>query len=173
MEALQLTQQLRCLDFEGLGLDASVPGRVEQLADLGERADRKDLDSLDNRGLGSIGGRQNQVGNPLGARRDCDRQHARHGAQAAIQAELADQQKLTQVLELQCTVSAENADRDGQIEARAFLLNVRRSEVDGDVRRRNRKAGVLDCRPHPVATLAHRRVRQPDGMEVVFLRLNT
>ena len=73
-------------------------------------------------------------------------------------------------LTLQRAIGAQDADGDGQIEARAFFLEVGGREVDGDVRGRNEVAGVLDGGAHAVAALAHGGIGQADGVEVVLIR---
>ncbi len=70
---------------------------------------------------------------------------------------------------LQGAVRAEDSDRDGQVEAGAFLLQVGGSEIDGDVRGRNEIAGVLDGGADAIAALAHGGVGKADGVEVVLL----
>jgi hypothetical protein len=89
---------------------------------------------------------------------------------AAIQAQFAHQQKLAQIVRVERAISAQNADGDGQIEARAFLLQVGGREVDGDVRGRDLVAGVFDSGAHAVAALAHGGVGQADGVEDFRLR---
>jgi hypothetical protein len=110
------------------------------------------------------------LANAFFAGHDRHRQHTRHGAHAAVQAQFAHQQKAAQVVGVQRAIRAQDADGDGQIEARAFLLQVGRRQVDGDVRGRNQVAGVLDGRADAVAALAHGGVRQADGVEDVLFR---
>src|SRR5262249_35041130 len=54
-----------------------------------------------------------------------------------------------------------------QVEARAFLLDVRRGQVDGDLRERNLVAAVSQRRANPLPALPHGRVGQADGLEVI------
>ena len=89
---------------------------------------------------------------------------------AAVEAELADQEEVGDVLDVQRAVGAENADGDGQIEAGAFLLDVGGREVDGDAGGRNVEAGVLDGGADAVARLAHGGVGQADGGELSLSR---
>jgi hypothetical protein len=88
---------------------------------------------------------------------------------AAVEAQFANQQELAQVAHAQRAIRAQNADGDGQIEARAFLLEVGGRQVDGDVGGRNQIAGVLDGGPDAVASLEHRRIGEADGVEDVLL----
>ena len=70
---------------------------------------------------------------------------------------------------MQSAVRAQNADGDGQIEARAFFLEIGGRQVDGDVRGWNQVARVLDGGAHAVAALAHSGVGKADGVEVIFV----
>ena len=69
----------------------------------------------------------------------------------------------------QRSVSTQDADRDGQVEAGALLLQIGGREIDGDEGGRNQVAGVFDGRAHPVAAFADGRVRKADGVEVVLI----
>jgi hypothetical protein len=60
----------------------------------------------------------------------------------------------------------------GRSKPRAFLLDVGGRQVDGDVRGRDVVAAVLQRRANSFAALAHRRVRQAHGGEVVFRHLD-
>ena len=56
-------------------------------------------------------------------------------------------------------------ERDGQVEMAAFLLQVRRRQIDGDALHRQAEPDGGERRPHPLAALRHRLVRQADDME--------
>ncbi len=73
---------------------------------------------------------------------------------------------------MQRPIGPQYPNRNRQIESRTLFLQVRWSQVDRDPRRRNIEAGVLDRRPHPVATLPHRRIRQPHRAEYLFVQLD-
>src|SRR5262249_5938219 len=49
----------------------------------------------------------------------------------------------------------------------AFLLDVRRGQVDGDLRERDFVAAVSQRRADPLPALANRRVGQADSLEVI------
>ncbi len=169
VEVLQLAEQSLSGDAVGLALNHAHDHGVEQLQHIQQRGGGIDVDALDHGGLGGVGGGKNQVGDALFAGHDGHRQHSRHGADAAVQAQFAHQQKLAQVGGFQRAIRAQNADGDGQIEARAFLFDVGGRQVDGDVRGRNQVAGVLDGRADAVAALAHRGVGQAHGVEVILV----
>ncbi len=70
-------------------------------------------------------------------------------------------------------VSAENTERDGEVETGAFLFDVGGREVDGDEGGRNQVAGVFDGGADAVAALAHGGVGESDGVEVVLIGNDT
>ena len=70
-------------------------------------------------------------------------------------------------------VGAEDADGDGEIEARALLLDVGGREVDGDAGGRKVEAGVLDGGADAVAGLADGGVGQADGGELLSCSVTT
>ena len=70
---------------------------------------------------------------------------------------------------VETAVSAENAERHRQIEAGAFLPDVGRREVNGDVGGRNVVAAILQSRANALAALPHRGIGQADGGEVVLV----
>ena len=72
-------------------------------------------------------------------------------------------------LVVQAAVSAEDAERHRQVEARAFLANVGGSQVDGDGGGGNVVAAVLQGSANALAALPYRCVGQTDGGEEVFV----
>ena len=155
-----------------LRLDAAIHRGVQQLARLRQRLHRIDIQPLHHRGLRRIRRRHNQVCDAALLCRHRNRQHARHTAHAAIQPQLAHSQELAQIAVLQRAIRAQNADGDRQIEAGAFLLQVGRREIDGDVGGRQRKAGVADGRANTIAALAYRSIRQSNGRKALFRHLD-
>ena len=151
------------------GVELAEGGGVEQLADFEQGVDGVDVDAFDHGSLAGVGGGDDEGANAGGAGGDGDGQHALDGAQTAVETELADQQEVGDVLDVQAAVGAEDADGDGQVEAGAFLLNVGGGEVDGDAGGRNVEAGVLDGGADAVAGLADGGVGQADGGELFFI----
>ena len=109
-----------------------------------------------------------RFGNLLLAREDGDGQHAGHGAHAAVESQLADEQKAIDIIDAQRAVGSENSERDGKVETRAFFFQIGRSEIDGDEGGRNGVAGVFDRSAHTIATLANCRIGQANGVKDVF-----
>ncbi len=65
--------------------------------------------------------------------------------------------------------SAEDADGDGQVEARALFLQIGWGEIDGGECWRNQVAGVLDGGANAIAAFADGGVGQANGMKVIFV----
>jgi len=168
-KVLQLTQQRLGRYSIRLALNGTHHRGVEQLQHVKQRRDRVHIHTFHNRCLGGIGRGQNQIRNILLARQDGDGQHARHSTHAAVEAQFAHHKEAAHIVHAQRAVSAEDADGNGQVETRALLFHVGRRQVDGDEGGRNQIAGVLDGRAHAVAALAHRGVRQADGVEDILL----
>ena len=154
----------------GWALMPPSDGGVEQIAHIAEGVHGVDVDALDDGSLARVGGGNDEVLDSFGAGGDGDGKHSLHGAQRAVQAELADQQEVGDVLDVQRAVCAENADGNGKVEAGAFLLDVGGREVDGDSGGRNVEAGVADGGAYAVARFAHGGVGQADGGELAFLK---
>src|ERR1019366_8237062 len=131
-----------------------------------------DVDAFNHSGLARVGGGNHQVSDAGGPGGHGDGQHSLHRPQAAVEAQLADQQEVGDVLDVERAVGSENSDGDGQIEAGASLLDVGRGQVDGDAGGRNVEAGVLDGGAHAVAGLADGGVGQADGVELLFVGLD-
>ena len=81
---------------------------------------------------------------------------------SAVERQPADDREASVFAVGQHAGGREDAERDRQIERRADLAHVGRREAHGDPLGRKRKPGVANRRPHAVAALAHRRIRQAD-----------
>ena len=128
------------VDAKGFALDLADDGGVEQVDDVEKRSNRIHVDAFDDGSFGSVGGGKNEIGNLFLASEDGNGQHAGDGANAAIESEFADHQKLIDVIDAQRAVGAEDSEGDGKVETRAFFFQVGGREVDGDLSRRNRIA---------------------------------
>ena len=143
-EVLQLVEESGGFDAQRLGGDGAEGGGVEQLADFEEGVDGIDVDAFDDGGFARVGGGDEEVADAGGARGDGDGQHAVDCAQAAVEAELADQEEVGDVFGVQGAVCTEDGDGDREVEAGAFFLDVGGGEVDGDAGGRKVEAGVAD-----------------------------
>src|SRR5208337_3022997 len=113
-----------------------------------------------------------QPANVVGARGDRDGQRAANATHSAVQRQLAYEQRTFRRLVVQPAISTQDAERHRQIEAGAFLANVRRSQVDGGRSGRDVVAAVLQRRADAFAALANRGVGQADRGEGVVLGLD-
>jgi hypothetical protein len=92
-------------------------------------------------------------------------QHPAHRLDLGVQGQLADHRERRVGGTVQRARGREDAQRDRQIEGRAFLADVGRGEIDGDAVVGEGEAGVADGRPHTLAAFPHRGVGQADGGE--------
>jgi hypothetical protein len=76
---------------------------------------------------------------------------------------------LRQLFLYQPAVSPQDSHRHGQVKARSFFLDVRRRQIDGDLRDRNFIAAVSQGGTDALPALSHGGVWQADGLEVLFL----
>src|SRR5688500_10771262 len=90
-------------------------------------------------------------------------QHATHAADRSIERELPDAELGDVDREL--TARAEDAERDREVESRAFLTALRGREVHRDPTERELEPAVSDRRAHPLARLAHGGVGEADDVE--------
>ncbi len=89
-------------------------------------------------GLGAIIGRHHQVPKALPLRRDGDREGTSHRPQRAIQRQFADEEVI--LGQRDDAHRSQDPQRHRQVEARAFLAHVGRSQVD-----RDRLVGVAEA----------------------------
>ncbi|MNE42759.1 hypothetical protein D3C80_1369070 [compost metagenome] len=62
------------------------------------------------------------------------------------------------------------AECDGEIEMRAFLRQIRRREINGNLFRRHGEAGRVECGLHPLAAFCNRLIRQANDMHAHLAR---
>src|SRR6185312_496391 len=152
--------------------DRTKGRRVQKLTDFEQRMHRVDIDAFDHGCLARILRGHNQVTDAFRARGDGDGQHALNRTQGSVETELAGEEIVGDILNLQRAVGAEQRDGDGQVESGAFLLDVSGREIDGDPGGRDVEAGVLDGAAHAVTRFAHGGVGQADGGEQFFFEDN-
>src|SRR5712692_862640 len=95
------------------------------------------------------------------------RSRAAHRTYAAIERKLAEENEPVERLAKERALAAQDAERHGQIESRAFLADVGRGEVDGDALRRGEiEAAVLQCRLDALAAFLDGNVRQAHHVKI-------
>ena len=93
--------------------------------------------------------------------RESDSEHSAHRLDLAVQRQLADHREGADPPVRDRAGGGEDAECDRQVERGTFLPEVGRGQVHGDPVGRKGEAGVADGGAHPLAALAHRRVRKP------------
>ena len=136
-----------------------------QQTQVGERGQRRDAEILDQARLPRVRGGNGHTGATSARGLLGHRQHARQGADRAIEGELAGQPPVIQGRLRDLPRRAEDRRRDREIEARAGLAQVGRRQVGGDPLERELEAAVDDRRAHPLAGLPDGGVREPDERE--------
>ena len=84
-----------------------------------------------------------------------NRQCSLDGLQRAVQTQLAYQHKFLEVRVGDVLVGSQDADGKGQVETAAFLAEVGRSKIDGDVGDRKLETAVLQGCGNAVTTLSY------------------
>uniref|UniRef100_E6PYE2 Uncharacterized protein n=1 Tax=mine drainage metagenome TaxID=410659 RepID=E6PYE2_9ZZZZ len=97
---LQLGQEHAGGDLETWPLDFAKERGVEQVDDVGEVFDGVDVDALDDSGLGSIDGWDDEICDAARTSQDGDGEDAGDGTQSAVEAEFADEEKAAEVFEV-------------------------------------------------------------------------
>ena len=134
---------------------------LQEIPRLLQIADRKHLDALDHRGFRRVRLGHQHAAPPAAFRFQRDGQHALHRPHRAIQPELADHAAVLRVERLG-PAGGDHRQRDGQVERRSFLFQIRRCEVhrlDPVVQIERRGA---DGGNHPLRGFPNRRIRQAD-----------
>ena len=132
-------------------------------ADLQQRLGRLDRSVGDQCRLVGVGQRQDEgevaAVAPGGERH---RQRAACRAQLARQRQFAGELVLVQARGGDLFGGGEDTERDRQVEAARFFLQIGGGEVDGDALGGKFEAAVLDGGPHTVLGFFHLRIGQPD-----------
>src|SRR2546426_4534441 len=93
--------------------------------------------------------------------RESDGEHSAHRLDLAVQRQLADHGEGADPPVRDRAGGGEDAECDRQVERGTFFPEVGRGQVHGDPVGRKGEAGVADRGAHPLAALAHCRVRKP------------
>ena len=139
--------------------DGLAPAQVT--GNVGQRAHGEDVDALDQRGFGRVAGGDEEAAEAQPVRHARHGQHAVDVAHAAIQAQLAQQERVVQ-LGGHLARGRQDAQGNGQVVGRAFLAQVGRRQVDGETVLRIEEAAVGDGGAHALTALAHGGVGQAD-----------
>ena len=102
-------------------------GASRQGHGLGQRLDGIDAHAVHDRGLAGVCGRDERGGHAVPARHQHHRQHAVHGADLAVERELADEQDVRERRRRQGAVGGEQPHGGGQVVGRARLAQAGRA----------------------------------------------
>ena len=125
-----------------------------------QRFDGVNLNAFDHGGFASVDFGHNQAFHFRPTSLDRDRQSATHSAHASVERKLAHKQRVGDLLFIQTAISAEDAERHGQVEAGTFFADVGRRQIDGDLGGWNIVAAIFQRRAYPVAAFADGRIGQ-------------
>ena len=118
-----------------------------------------DDQAVGQRGLGGVGGGDEELLHPLAGGEHGHGQHAGDGAHLAGEAQLTQEGGvLRQGADL--ARGGHNAQQDGQVVHRALLPDAGRGQIDGDAADGELGPAVFHRGTHPLTGLLHRRVRQ-------------
>jgi len=135
------------------------PNELESLAEI---VDAVDGDSFHHRGFVRVDRRNKDRLFLLPARFQCHRQHAFHGTNAAVEREFPHEAVFFEGGAIQLLGHRDQPERDWQIEAWPFFLNIGRCEIDRRPAARPMVTAVDDRRRDPVLTFFHRGIGQTD-----------
>ena len=145
------------------GRQIEVAGQV--VADLGQRAGPADREALDDSRLGHVLCRKDQALATRGAGGEGHRQRPADRAHVAFEPDLADQHETGEARVRELAAGDEDADRNGQIEPGAGLVDVGRGQVDRDALEGQRETRIGERRVDPLPAFPDGAVGQADRSE--------
>src|SRR5207244_3435064 len=105
---------------------------VDEVNHVEQRAHGIDFNAAHHGGLFGVGLRHHHAGNFSSAGFEGDGEGPADSADSAIEREFAYEQAVGNLFLGQATICADDAQRHGQVESRALLLNIGRGKVNGD-----------------------------------------
>ena len=145
----------RCRDARRRGL---LP--AEHRDALPQRLDAEHVDAVDQLRFPGVEGRHDDPLEPVVERRQHGRQHSRHRAQPAVEAQLTEGHRRPKRLGWQPALGDEERERDRQVVVRAHLADVCGVHPDGDLEVRPLLLAVDQRGTAAVSGLGNRRVGQ-------------
>jgi hypothetical protein len=106
------------------------------------------------------------------ARMECDRQHAIHGTHAAIQRQLAHNQRLLQPIQWDLLRDRQNAHRNRQVVGGSLFAHIGRREIDGQFAQREVEPHIADGGAHALTRFLHRCIGQSHQRPLRHARLH-
>ncbi len=93
---------------------------VEQLDDIEQRRDGIDVDAFDDGGFAALAAGRIRLGIFFSRARMATGSMPGDGTHAAVEAKLADHEEARHIADLERAVGAQDAERDGKVEARSL-----------------------------------------------------
>ena len=144
--------------------------RIDEVGGLRKRLHGKDADAFDDGSFAGIRFRHDYIFDAAVARGQCCGKRAANRAHASIKGKLAEKNIVIQNFAEKCALAAEQPERNGKIERRAFLAHVRRRQIHGDGKMpRKIEAAILERGARAFAAFLHGNVRQTDDIEIARL----
>ncbi len=140
----------------GLALQART-----ELADVPRRAH---VDVVHERGLGRVGSGHDHRSHPGAAECVDEGQDAWHRTHRPVEPQLAEHTHVVEDAVGELAARRQQTERDCELEPGAGLADATRREVDGDALERELELRRQQRRPHPLARLPDRGVRQPHDL---------
>src|SRR5687767_4267398 len=151
-----MTEDRSKIDVLGADLDFAF----EEPGGFAEILNGNDEKALDYGGFGRVFRWDEYAGFAFRFRTQRDGKNSFHRTHRAGERQFADHDKVIELIGFNLFAGREHRDGDGQIEARPFLLHVRRREIDGGPAHRRLEAGIRKGGHHAVARFFHRGVGQ-------------
>ena len=142
---------------------------VDEIHGLGQIADGKNVDALDDGGLARVGFRHDHGLDLVLPRRERRRKRPTHRTNLPVKRQLAQKNILIEPLAEERALASEDRKRHRQIEGRAFLADIRRCKIDGNALQRKIVAAIFQRRLDAFAALFYGNVRQAHDIEIAGL----
>ena len=132
---------------------------------VGERTDDADLEAINDRRFRGVLRREKQSRQAKAPRGNRDREDATNGVDAAVERQLAEDERVLERPTCQLSSCRQDAKRNWKVERGARLPDVCRREVDRDAVVWELETGIPDSKPDAIATFTDGCVRQADHGE--------
>ena len=127
---------------------------------------RIDLDALDHRSFVGVGGWKQETSNTSPLQHRHDRQYPSGSTQQSIECQLSDQRRIVRHRLLHHTRSHQHPDGDGKVEHAAFLADISRGQINGELFLRQTEASRLDRGLHPLLAFLDGAIWKPYDVEL-------
>ena len=153
--------------FAGIYFQGFIDGRaIEEVDHVHQGVHAINIEVVDHGSLAYVLTRHNQTFVFVCTSFDGDGQSTANRIQTAVKSQFAHHHKLFQLTAVYLIVGSQDADGQRQVITTAFLLNVGRRHVNGDIGIGKTKARVVECCTNTVDTLAYGSVGKTRHVDV-------